>query len=326
MRARRTIQLTTTLVVLCLISLLGAGCLGRGNQPPVAQQPWRLNLPRLNVRYDEQGEPTVLGLSLSTAERWTRSDLSMLRLTPELISQLLAWNIQHSELALSADGVFIFVNSKPLPYLGWDAKTLANTGALLDRMEVLPSFAARLAPGRRILPLLLRAMGVGIVLEFPLATGEQAIPLVAHPYGDPLLVPEETAGDSVTLHLALEYDEAGEPSFEEVPLAQLSELTGQAMPIGSLDEATLDSIRQIKLQSVVLRMEPKGLVPYVDGLPMPYISWSDEQMLNLLDLYEAASPDDPLLGNPQLLDLLRTAVPGLREADLQLSAEFPAQP
>jgi len=61
MRARRTVQLTTTLVVLCLISLLGAGCLGRGNRPPVAQQPWRLNLPRLNVRYDEQGEPTVLG-------------------------------------------------------------------------------------------------------------------------------------------------------------------------------------------------------------------------------------------------------------------------
>ena len=326
MRTKRTAQLTATIAVLCLISLLGAGCLGRGGQPSVERRTWRLNLPRLHVSYDEQGEPTVLGLNLSTAERWTRADLRMLRLTPELISQLMGWNVQHVELAISADGVFIFANSKPLPYLGWDAQTLGNTGALLDRMTVLPSFAARLSAGRRLLPLLLRAMGVGVVLEFPLAAGEEGIPVVAHPYGDPLSIPAEAAGESLTLHLALEYDEAGQPSFEGVPLAQLSELTGQPMTIGTLDEATLNSIRQVKLQSVVLRMEPKGLVPYVDGLPLPYISWSDEQMLNLLDLYEAASPDDALLGNPQLLNLVRTAVPGLREADLHLSAQFPAQP
>ena len=326
MRSKRTAKLTVILAVLCLVSILGAGCLGQGSQPSADRSPWRLNLPRLHVTYDEQGEPTIFGLSLSTAERWTRSDLSMLRLTPELISQIMGWNVQHVELALSADGVFIFANSKPLPYLGWDAETLANTGALLDRMEVLPSFASGLAPGRRLLPLLLRAMGVGIVLEFPLTAGEQAIPVVNHPYGDPLLVPADAAGESLTLHLGLEYDEAGKPSLEGVPLEQLSELTGQPMAIGTLDGATLDSIRQIKLQSVLLRMEPKGLVPYVDGRPLPYISWSDEQMLNLLDLYQSTDPVDPILGSPQLLDLIRTAVPGLREADLLLSAEFPAQP
>ena len=128
MRIRRTVLLAAILVILCLVSLLGAGCREPLRVPSLEPQSLRLNLPRLRVAFDEQGDPSVLGLSLSSVERFLRSDLGLLRLPAEQVQQFMQWNIQHIELAVAADGLFIFMNNKPLPYLAWNAQTLANFG------------------------------------------------------------------------------------------------------------------------------------------------------------------------------------------------------
>ena len=326
MRASRSVLLVATSVILCLVSLTSAGCGGWREAPSTEPEPFHINLPRLHVTYDEQGEPNIRGIGLSTVERLVRSDLTRLRFPPEQVRQLMEWNIQHIELALTADGLFVFVNNKPLPYLAWDEQTLANVGAMADRLDVLLPSAARFVRLQNVLPVILRGVGVGIVLELPLAPGQESIPFEGHPNGLPVTPPAEAAEKALTLHLPLQYDQAGEPSVNGIRVQELEKLTGQPVVIGKLDQATMGTIQQAEVESVLVKMEAKGLVLYVDGQPMPYIAWADEHLLNLIELIEVTSPDDPILGNPHLIDLVRRAVPGVKETDIQLSVEFPAQP
>ena len=318
MLRKRSVLLIAVFLSLALVCSLTVGCRGRQEAPPEEKKPLHVNLPRIGIAYDEQGEPSVLGTPLKSIERLIRSDLSMLRLSPELIQQLMDWNVQHAEVAVAPDGLFIFVNNKPLPYLAWDEQILANVGAKADKLAVLPPTVAKYTTLEKVVPGLLRAVGIGLVLKVPLSSGQEAIPLQEHADGAPVApadVPEEGL---VSLYVPLEYDETGQPSVDGIKLRELGQLTGQPMAIGELDQATLATINQAEVETVFLRMEGKGLVPYVDGQPMPYINWADEYLLNLLDLVGKASPDLP----PFALDAVRRAVPGIKEADIQVSAKF----
>jgi len=317
MLRKRSVPLIAVLLSLALVCSLTVGCRGR-QAAPEEKEPLHVNLPRISIAYDEQGEPAVLGTPLRSIERLIRSDLSMLRLSPQLIQQLMDWNVQHAEVAVSPDGLFIFVNNKPLPYLAWDAQILATVGAKADKLETLPPTVAKYVTLEKAVPALLQAVGIGLVLKVPLASGQEAIPLQEHADGAPVapaVVPEEKP---LSLYVPLEYDETGQPSVDGIKLRELGQLTGQPMAIGELDQATLATLSQAEVETVFLRMEGKGLAPYVDGQAMPYINWADEYLLNLLELVEKASPELP----PFALDAVRRAVPGLKEADIRVSAKF----
>jgi len=258
-------------------------------------------------------------------ERYIGPSVNMLRLLPEQIHQLMEGNVQHAELALAPDGLFIFLNNKPLPYLGWDGQTLANVGGVVDGLGVLPETVTRLFSAQKVLPLLLRGLGVGVVVKFPVASGQEAIPFESHANGAPATITAEEVEKQVEVHVPLQYDQAGAASVDGVKLQDVGGLTGQPLAIGTLDEATMARLRQAQIESVLLRLEPSGLVPYVDGRPMPSITWTDEHLLNLVDLLGASTGEDNPLGSAEVLEMLRRTVPGVREADIQLSAEFPAE-
>jgi hypothetical protein len=156
--------------------------------------------------------------------------------------------------------------------------------------------------------------------------GQEAVPLERHPAGAPAIAPPEATSKPVSLHLSLEYDQVGSPSTEGIRLEELGDLTGQPVAIGVLDEGAITTIHQAQIESLLVQMEAKGIAPYLDGQPLPYISWGDEHLLNLIDLLQAVGASNPALGDPALLDTLRSAVPGMREADIQFSAQFSTQP
>ncbi|MDH7484711.1 MAG: hypothetical protein QHJ81_00370 [Anaerolineae bacterium] len=316
MLRKRSVPMIAVFLSLALVCSLTVGC--RGREAPPEKKPLHINLPRISIAYDEQGEPSVLGTPLKNIERLMRSDLSMLRLSPELVRQLMDWGVQHAEVAVAPDGLFLFVNNKPLPYLAWDEQILANVGAKMDKLGVLPPTVARYITLERALPALVRTLGIGLVLKMPVASGQEALPFEEHADGapvPPVEVPEEKL---VSLQVPLEYDETGQPSVDGIKLRELGKLTGQPMAIGELDPATLATLSQAEVENMFLRMEGRGLVPYVDGQQMPYINWADEYLLNLLDLVEKARPDLP----PFALDAVRRAVPGIKEADIRVQAKF----
>lgn len=316
MLRKRSVLMIAVFLSFALVCSLTVGC--RGREAPPEKKPLRINLPRISIAYDEQGEPSVLGTPLKNIESLMRSDLSMLRLSPELVRQLMDWGVQHAEVAVAPDGLFLFVNNKPLPYLAWDEQILANVGAKMDKLGMLPPTLAKYITLEKALPVLLRTVGIGLVLKMPVASGQEALPFEEHANGAPVPPAEVSEEKLVSLQVPLEYDETGQPSVDGIKLRQLGQLTGQPMAIGELDPATLATLSQAEVENVFLRMEGRGLVPYVDGQQMPYINWADEYLLNLLDLVEKARPDLP----PFALDAVRRAVPGIKEADIRVQAKF----
>ena len=129
---------------------------------------------KFEVKFDENGVPGIMGIS--------GNDLAALGagavggLSPDMIAKLQAGNIQSMELRMKPDGLHIYVNNEPLPLFIWDSALLAN---VVDLYSQLSPDAALLPVIQMFLPYLDRA-DVGILLHFPPAAGQEAIPATMH--------------------------------------------------------------------------------------------------------------------------------------------------
>ena len=92
------------IVSLLLVTVLVLTACGTRPVPSTSQgektspQEFLIELPRITVNIDEQGTPTVMGMSLADLAKLTGSPMAPLQLTPEQVTQFQANNIQ--ELAL----------------------------------------------------------------------------------------------------------------------------------------------------------------------------------------------------------------------------------
>ncbi len=129
---------------------------------------------KFEVRFDEQGQPSVLGLKASDLMGPEAGNIRLLQ--QDTLDKLRQGNIQHIELRTKPESAYIYVNGEALPQLIWDSTLLANLVELLSK----------LAPDMALLPLI-QALApyadradIGILLHFPLAPGVQAIPAQMH--------------------------------------------------------------------------------------------------------------------------------------------------
>jgi hypothetical protein len=94
----------------------------------------------ISVRYVADGEgwvPTVMGFALSDASLFDESvdsGSADLRLRDDLRKRLIAKGIRRIDVEARADGLFVEVDGRALPYLAWDETTLRN---LSDAVELL---------------------------------------------------------------------------------------------------------------------------------------------------------------------------------------------
>lgn len=124
------------------------------------------------IRYDEQGVPSILGISARDLTALLGN--APLALAPDYLRLVQANNIQHVQLRTKADGLHLFVNGTPLPNLVWDGTTLENAVEVYAQMNAAaPKEVLDLV--KMLVPLLGRT-DVSIMVHFPLAPGAQPIP------------------------------------------------------------------------------------------------------------------------------------------------------
>ncbi|MCD6289734.1 MAG: hypothetical protein J7M34_04460 [Anaerolineae bacterium] len=127
---------------------------------------------RAEVAYDNDGVPSLLGISSRDLSKMTGMDMRMVELPPSLIAQLKALNVQHVELRARSDGVWIFVNGMELPHIAWNDALLTDTAGLY----------AQLNPGSPLIDLVnfllpsLVKTDVDLLVRFPVAEGAMPIP------------------------------------------------------------------------------------------------------------------------------------------------------
>ena len=131
-------------------------------------------------------------------------------------------NVQHIELASNKDGLFVYVNGEPMPYLTWQGDSLKNLGSVMG-LAGLPygDLITKLMP-------IIQRTGVNMVLRFPTQDGAAEIP-VRDPSQAPV-VAEAVASDqpaALVTKIDVSYDENGQPitgSFMDYALPRAGDI------------------------------------------------------------------------------------------------------
>lgn len=131
---------------------------------------------QFEIKYDEQGVPSIMGIS---ARDLAAANINApLALDPIMLNQARANNIQYIELRSKGDGLQFFVNGEPLPVLIWDADMLENTVNAAEQLYG-PYYAIDWQLVRTLVPVLSN-LDVSILLHMPLAVGATPIPVKRH--------------------------------------------------------------------------------------------------------------------------------------------------
>jgi sulfur carrier protein ThiS len=129
---------------------------------------------KMEVKYDENGNPMVMGLG---AEDMASMGLAMPgALSPDTIKKFQAGNIQSLEFRTKPDGTYLYVNGNPLPNLVWDKTMLTNVAKLYGQLN--PN-SPLLEVINTVFPNLDR-LDIDILMHLPLAPGAEAIPIQMH--------------------------------------------------------------------------------------------------------------------------------------------------
>ena len=168
MKHRTGIRWLVMLTTLLVMALVMVGCGGKEEEPePQAKTP--LLLPRFTVSLSDEGVPKVLGIPLDRLGGVLRQDFSGLTVDPQTVQLLKSADIQNLEAVATADGVYLYVNGKPVPYLALDEETRQNVGDLLGLVGVddrTANVVQNLLNNKTI-----GRVGVPVVIKLPVAAG-----------------------------------------------------------------------------------------------------------------------------------------------------------
>jgi hypothetical protein len=293
---------STWIVMLVTVALL-VGC-GSAAQPapPKTPEPFMLALPRVEVTVDNTGNPRLFGLSPATFGMDAK-------LPKSLVDSLVAGDVQHIEARVVGDGLKLFANGKPLPYIGW------NDEGLIQATDLAQAFTGQdLGAAKKLLPVL-RRLGLDVVVRLPKKAGAAEIPLISLEEGAKT-APQPSGGPaSAIVKMDLKLDDKGQPGILDVTAADLATLGMNMAPV--LDQETLQRLQKANIQHLLVRTKPGGLYLFANGKPLPYLAWDARFLTNAAELYGQLAPDSPYR------ELINMAAPGLERADVDVLVNLP---
>lgn len=304
MRFFRVVVLTV--IAALLLSACGAATVPTTDETTDSGQRFLISLPRLVVDVDENGQASVNGLSIEAVNAIIPgAPLPDLAVNPFYVDWMTNTNIQHLEFVSTDNGVFIFANGEPLPFLAWDGNSLTNLGTVAG-IANLPygNLISRLVP-------IVQRTGLNIVLRFPTQPGATEIPL-----RDPNVAPEsmqpvtEEVAPSLVTRIDVNYDESGVPTIAGISSRDLAE-AGVFLPI-ELTPQTLEQLQSNNVKELRFISGPNGVFITVNGESLPQISWNSALLTNSADLYAQMNPDSPYIALAKLL------LPELSNLDIDL--------
>jgi hypothetical protein len=273
----------------------------------------QINLPRVVLRYDETGVPSIFGVKTSSLNRIV--PLGFLELPPDTVQSLVQADIQHVEFDVDDAGVFIYVNGKSLPYVAWNEDELAYTGQLIDSLNVVENDETI----AKVLPLVGR-IGIDAAATFPRPEGAEEIPLRAPSERD-LATQEEVAADqTATIQAAVQYADNGVPRVANITTQEIGQLAGIDLSTVELPPATLDMLQVAGIERAAIVSRPDGLYILVNEQEVLQLAYNQRHLMNAIDLYGGIAADQDA---EALTTLLSNVVPMIAGADIDLVFEFP---
>lgn len=284
-------KIVKILVVALIVSLFLGAC-GGGTSGST----W-FNVPSIVLRMQPDGTARVFGFNVGYV------------VDPALIQTLQSAAVQEAEVRIGYHGILIYFNGEPLPYVTWDQSSLETLQELArnQTMMALDDYMIDLLPW-------LRRIGLGVVLDLPLAQGvaELDIPRWSGETTFAQETPESGIGP-ITIG-SLVFDESGQALIEGIPASTLEQALGITLP--SLDANTLAMLQQLNVDSVRVTTTPNGINFFWNEEQLPSLAYDSRSLAN------TTRYAGPLVGDPELMGTLEQVLPVLQGLDLNVVVSF----
>jgi hypothetical protein len=326
-RGNRSMVLAS-LLIMALVLLVG--CAPRATSGELAatadESQIVIDLPALVLDVQPDGSISVGGQALTELGGGMGASLSSLNISPEMVDSISAYGIQHIQLDNTPEGLLILVNGQAIPSLAWDGEKLVATG------EVLESLGSGMALLDRVLPLLAN-VGVGVIIRFPVAAGDESLPLVAT---DDTVAAEAMAAqqeflDSVgtppTFALTIEYAPDGTWTVADLAQAEWSQLLPIPWEMLNLSPALIQQLSSAGISDIGLATNTDGIFISINGKTLPYITWADGRVNHLITLAEESGLLAQTLGSDPnmtaILDTVQSLLPAVQASNVSIRVTFP---
>jgi hypothetical protein len=318
---RNTPRALAVIISVLFVALLLAGCGGGKEEPEQPKNEGPFLLPSLSIKLNEEGAPTILGIPPALLGRVV--DVNAFSVPADTVKQLMDAGVQHLELVVAGNGLYIFVNGQPMPYLVLDDQTRQGVGDLLKLAGVQDKMATNVQ--NLLNNNVISRLGVPLVVKLPVPEGQAEIPVRAK--GPVPLVNTDEARSAVTApslfaHVDVAVDDQGVPTIAGTSMTEMQDAFASAeLPVDlstvRIDPATVSDLTARGVHLVQLETEPEGLYLYVNGNRLPRVAYDQARLQNTLDLVGKLQPDSPAV------PLLEFFGPYIQPADVELSVALP---
>lgn len=127
---------------------------------------------KFEVRYDDQGVPSILGISARDLQAVGVN--AAVALDPSVMQQLQGNNVQNVQMSTRSNGLYMYVNGSPLPAIAWDNRALGNAVQVYEQMN--PGVPQAYLDLIKMFVPMLGTTDVSVMVHFPVAPGVQALP------------------------------------------------------------------------------------------------------------------------------------------------------
>lgn len=322
-RSRRSV---TILMLLLVVLTALAGCGPRATGGAVAasadESQVVIDLPALVIDVQADGSMTIGGQPVTQLGAMIGQDLSTLAVPVDTVNFLTQAKIQHIQIDNTAEGILILVNGQPIPSLAWDGEKLVATG------EVLETLGGGLALLDKLLPMI-RNLGIGVILRFPVAAGTEILPFVAaddEAASRALAAQQEfldAVGTPPTFEVTVTYADDGTWSVAGLSQAELAQFLPAVQNTLNLPLNVIQTASGAGIDEIALSTNPDGIFIAVNGKTLPYITWADGRINHVLTLAQQTGLLGDDLNAQTLLNTIEGLLPAVQASNLKLTVVFP---
>lgn len=326
-RSGRSMVLVSLLMV---VLVLMAGCAPRATSGETAaaadESDVVVDLPALVLDVQPEGNITVGGQALTELGGGLGDSLASLNVPKETVDLLSTYNIQHIQIDNTPEGLLILVNGQPIPSLAWDGEKLVATVDVLEQFGPGVPFLAKVLP-------LITNLGIGVIVRFPVAEGEEALPMegtdseaatAARAAQEEFLAAVETPP---VVHATVAYNADGTWTLGDMAGADWSAIAPGALDMLTMQPATIQAMTNAGIHEIGLSTNADGIFISINGQTLPYITWADGRIYHLLELAEQSGMlADMTGGDPnvsQILTAVESVLPAVQATDINLRVTFP---
>lgn len=301
--------------VFLLVTAIGfTGCTtraGSGSMIERDENDFYVDLPAVVIEYASNGTASIGGLSFMDLENDESANgvelptsvslglattLSAASLSPFWIQNFTASNIQHMQVNNGVEGIYLMVNGRQIPSLVWEE------GSLLATADAVSALGIGVPAINRVLPLV-QKLGLGLVLQFPVAEGNELIPLTGVKDSEEVLMARlaqeqflQVFGTPPSIDLPILYHSDGSWTLGELSDVDWTVLTSTPFYALRLPPAVVSGLTDAGVQTVSLQTDREGIHIAVNGTGLPYLSWGNGEIQNVLALTEQLGILDGISG------------------------------